>query len=367
MAVSGKSFRTLTEGAIVPPDNTTWKLEPHTEGKHRVLRRYMQAWLPILASQSQRRLVVDGFAGPGEYTGGEFGSPLIILDALATHTLKDSMKGTIEFLFVEADPDRADYLDRLLFQKDYRLPTHCQYEVRRSTFDDAIAERLSATTRQYRRLPPSFVMIDPFGFRGVRMATISNLLENTSSEVYVSFMYNDMTRWLSEDSHAEHFTNLFGCEDWKEARSMGDPAERRDFLFGLFEQQLKNAGARQVVHFRLFRGNRLVYAIFFGTNSLKGCDEMKKAIWSVTDSTYEFRDKYSNQLSLDANFVDFNILRKQLRSEFGGQGTVSIEDLTDFVMSDQTVFHSGHLKERTLRPMEADGELGSVHIAFSRS
>ena len=50
-----------------------WPLEPHTTGKHLVLRAYLNAWLPILSSGNSRVLFIDGFAGPGEYAGGEEG------------------------------------------------------------------------------------------------------------------------------------------------------------------------------------------------------------------------------------------------------------------------------------------------------
>ena len=50
--------------------NTLWKLDEHTIGKHMVLKAYMQAWLPVMGLTNEKILVVDGFAGPGEYEGG---------------------------------------------------------------------------------------------------------------------------------------------------------------------------------------------------------------------------------------------------------------------------------------------------------
>lgn len=47
------------------PKNTLWPLEPHTRGKHLVLKHYLDAWFPILGSWSGRILFIDGFAGPG--------------------------------------------------------------------------------------------------------------------------------------------------------------------------------------------------------------------------------------------------------------------------------------------------------------
>src|SRR5437870_2572751 len=68
---------------------TIWNAEPHTIAKHGILRSYLEAWAAILAqscyTKSQELLFVDGFAGPGEYTGGEPGSPIVALQAVADH------------------------------------------------------------------------------------------------------------------------------------------------------------------------------------------------------------------------------------------------------------------------------------------
>ena len=68
--------------------DTVWDLEPHTAKKHEILRRYFQAWFPILAKFNARLLYIDAFAGPGEYSKGEDGSPLVILKAARDHVLK---------------------------------------------------------------------------------------------------------------------------------------------------------------------------------------------------------------------------------------------------------------------------------------
>ena len=45
------------------PD-TVWALDEQTEGKHLLLRSYLDGWFAILGSFSGRLLFVDGFAGP---------------------------------------------------------------------------------------------------------------------------------------------------------------------------------------------------------------------------------------------------------------------------------------------------------------
>ena len=48
-----------------------WPLSPHTAAKHSILRRHLDAFYPKLSSFHGRVVIIDGFAGPGEYTGGE--------------------------------------------------------------------------------------------------------------------------------------------------------------------------------------------------------------------------------------------------------------------------------------------------------
>lgn len=64
-----------------------WDLDSHSIGKHLVLNRYIKGWFPILSrvSKSKNLLVIDGFSGPGEYSNGYSGSPVILLDALLEH------------------------------------------------------------------------------------------------------------------------------------------------------------------------------------------------------------------------------------------------------------------------------------------
>lgn len=72
----------------MPPGETLWERDEHTEGKHLVLEHYLKAWFPILGMgrMNRRILFVDGFAGPGKYKGGEPGSPLVAMRVLADHS-----------------------------------------------------------------------------------------------------------------------------------------------------------------------------------------------------------------------------------------------------------------------------------------
>jgi three-Cys-motif partner protein len=59
----------------MPKDvDVLWPLKRHTIAKHQILRWYIDAWLPILGAGRWAKddvVLIDGFAGPGRYRGGE--------------------------------------------------------------------------------------------------------------------------------------------------------------------------------------------------------------------------------------------------------------------------------------------------------
>ena len=101
---------------MTPPKATLWRRGDHTEGKHLVLRHYFEAWFPILrmGRRNQRILFIDGFAGPGEYQGGEEGSPLVAMRVLSQHSSRSRIRAGVVFVFIEKDPTRAQHLEGLV-------------------------------------------------------------------------------------------------------------------------------------------------------------------------------------------------------------------------------------------------------------
>ncbi len=304
-----------------------------------------------------RILFIDGFAGPGEYSGGEPGSPLIALEAVRDHAALDWDGARIQFLFIEKDVDRTKHLEEVVNRPENTATPNAEVLIVNGSFDETLGSVLDAIEEQQEQLAPSFVMIDPFGVSDTPMALIGKILQNSKSEVYVSFMYRDINRFKNTPEFEKPLDDLFGCPDWRDGLDLEGSA-KKNFYFDLYKSQLRKAGARYVLHFELYEGNSLVYAIFFGTQDLEGCDKMKQAIWKVAPfGNYQFRDGHTGQLAFESGMVEFSEFGRQLREEFAGRNWVSIEDLIDFARSDKTHFHSSHLKTKVLRQIEDRGEL----------
>ncbi len=101
------------------PRTTIWPLDPHTGAKHEILRRYLDAWIPILSLGKFPKLVyIDGFAGPGRYAEGEHGSPILAIKAVLAQRV--AITAELEFFFVEKEADRSTVLEALV--RELSLP-----------------------------------------------------------------------------------------------------------------------------------------------------------------------------------------------------------------------------------------------------
>lgn len=338
-------------------DKTLWRRGPHTEGKHLVLRNYLDGWLPILGSWNGRIIFVDGFAGPGEYADGEDGSPIVALKAFIEHAHKGVIRGEVAFLFVEENEARANHLRDRVDALAEEMPANTKVEVRADRFDESLNAVLDELEGRGKSLAPSFVMVDPFGVSGTPMDVMQRILGHPTCELYISFMYESINRFLATEEFAPHLDALFGTEEWRDAEALSGE-DRKRFLYALYARRLKEVGAKHVVHFDLYERNRLVYAIFFATQHSKGCDLMKRAIWKVAPSgDFAFRGAKDDQLVLGVDNPDLLPLRAILAEKFGREEWVDIDDVIEFMASDEVEYHTGHLKKQVLKPMEVEGLL----------
>ena len=197
-------------------------------------------------------------------------------------------------------------------------------------------------------------MLDPFGVSGIPMSLIHRLLGSGKAELYISFMYEFIDRFKSTPEFQKVLTDLYGTEEWQKGLALEGDA-KRDFFLGLYADQLKKVGAKQVLRFDLYRQGHLIYSLFFATKSWKGADVMKRAIWKVDPfGGFSFHGSHYGQKALGLE-PDYTPLRQVLQARFKGKGWVTIEEVEEFVGSDKTDFHIGQLKRPVLLPLEKNG------------
>lgn len=195
------------------PKSTIWELKPHTSAKHEILRRYVQAWAPILSQGNFPHLVfVDGFAGPGRYSKGEEGSPIIAIKAVIEQP--HPIKAKVDFHFIELDRPRAEHLAGEI--EALKLPANVMTTIHgERSFQEAFPEVWEGyAPKPGRSRPPTFVFIDPFGFK-IPFSYVAKVLRAQSCEVLITFMFEEINRFLSQDQQPDNFDDLFGCPDWR--------------------------------------------------------------------------------------------------------------------------------------------------------
>lgn len=339
-----------------------WPLEPHTRAKHEILRRYLEAWTAILSRGGFPTIgYVDGFAGPGIYDNGEDGSPVIALKAALKH--QDKIKAEIRFLFIEHDKKRAAQLRACIAA--LAVPGNFKVQIVEGlTFEQGFRAHLLEPCRNARRpLPPTFAFIDPFGWKGVPFALVKEILANPSCEVLFNFMYEEINRFIEHPDQPKNFDDLFGSSDWRGVRQIADTHARREFLHGLYVRQLcGEARARYVRSFEMRnKKDATDYFLFFATNSPKGMEKMKEAMWKVDESgEFRFSDATNpRQTLLFGPQPDFDALRRAILREF--QGTeVTVAEIEDFVLA-STPFCTTHYKKQVLAELEREGKIVPVN------
>lgn len=327
-----------------------WEIEPHTRAKHIILRKYLDAWLPIMTNWSKRVLYIDGFSGPGEYIDGSDGSPVVAIKCFGQHTVQN--KAEIVMLFIEKDKERFDYLENKL--KQLTIPSRIQYQCVNGEFRDKMEEILNFLDEGKKRMAPSFVFIDPFGFTGIPMSIIKRIMSYKSCEVFITFMFDDINRFIEDEKLETSFKELFGVDDnqYLEAKSKTNPDERRNFLHDLYKKQLETvAGIKFVRSFMMKNSkNHPKYFLFFGTNNIRGLEAMKNAMWKVDESgNYKFSDTTYNP-SQDTLFeVAPNLvpLEKQLCDKFIGK-VIKIKELREYTIINTSylVKHSNEILKK---------------------
>jgi len=342
------------------PKTILWDIELHTQAKHKILKNYLGAWFGILSKEYQRIVYLDGFCGPGRYTGGEDGSPIIALDQAIFHANKNS--GT-EFvlLFFDEDERRIDHLKSEIQTK--QIPSN----VCVSPYHEEFAHQADRLYFQQNGLKfaPTFAFIDPFGFSGIPLDIIVRFLHNKSTEVFINIMADSINRFINHPNASvpQHIIDTFGTSQVVDIiKKAGD---RFAALRDLYQSQLSKH-AKFVRYFEMCdENNRTIYYLFFASNNALGHKKMKESFWKVdTFSGYKFSDKTNpDQLVLFLGDPS-EIVASILSAKFKGL-TVLTNEIFLFINNDTSYIEShakGALKRLEekgviqVQPIKKDGK-----------
>ena len=323
-----------------------WPIQPHTKAKHAILREYLKAWFPILASWNKRIIYYDGFSGSGDYSEGEEGSPLIALNVAQDCNLPNT---EIVFVFVESNKKRADSLKKTIGQKEWPNNFMIQYKVEES--ENVLSNILDYLKEKNFQIAPTFAFIDPFGVKGAPFSLVKRLLENPKCEVLVTFMTETpIRRFVTKIP--EPINKLIGHPSAAEIIQASD--DRVSKAIELYQESLERV-AKFVRPFEMKSKSATIYNLFFATNNSLGHEKMKEAMWKIDESGgFRYSDEIDpNQQKLFPDHPEKDLAEK-LSGKFQGRRMKS-EDILKYV-SENTIFIKKHTRG-ALKLLESDNKI----------
>lgn len=351
---------------------TVWPAEPHTLAKHDIITSYLGAWLHIMSHQNAKMrpprdiFFIDGFAGPGVYTGGEDGSPVLAIKAAINHD--HCFPTPIHYLFIEKDADRCAILRENLNRMSAAVQGSgriAEIHLEKGDCAQVLSSEIDHYTERGRKFGPALVFLDQFGYSDVPMSLIEQVMSCPQCEVFTYLNYSGLNRFFTDPTKDAARTAAFGTEEWREAAAM-DGWRRQQFLLKLYKHCLaRNGGTSYVWDFAMADADgRPLYWLFFCTQNIRGLEEMKRAMWSV-DKTGGFRfsdDSNPDQLQLLEMFGD-NWLADFLPKRLAGQ-RMAVGQLKTYVLTETPCYKYANVMKTLVKEGKVTIQADTKKISF---
>lgn len=266
---------------------TIWEATAHTFAKHQILQAYLNAWMPIMSRQSHRLgmsdkelLFVDGFAGPGSYTGGQDGSPILALKSVLDHS--HDFPIPVSFFFIEQVEERYVALTNQINKYTDQAadsPRIKSIKVKQGDCETLLNNHIDDLEALHKGLGPAFFFLDQFGYSDLSMQLIQRIMKHPQCEVFSYLNWARMNQFLTDETKWPAITYALGGNEWRKVLAL-ETSKKAAFILKTYKTALKEkAGSKYVLHFAMCDANdKLLYWLFFCTNNLRGLEEMKKAI-----------------------------------------------------------------------------------------
>ncbi len=198
--------------------------------KDQILRDYMSPYMAKVQKRGQRILLIDGYAGPGEFDDGTAGSPMLMCQAADKFA-----KGKWEAIFINKEAKYHNKLTQVIQQ---------------SGWSGSAKTILGDTTQLLQKLPTQinsqsvFLYLDPFGPTGCDFALLQPFLSRNprfSTEILLTMNMPGIHRLATpkavragrQDEQMirefhQKLTNVFGGEYWKDILWQNIDAEKRE-------------------------------------------------------------------------------------------------------------------------------------------
>ncbi len=341
-----------------------YQLKEVSKAKLIILGKYFPAWARILGSRNPLLGYVDCFAGAGRYTGGEEGSPLIILRKAVEVCRSETLR--LVAFFVEKDASSAERLQSEI-QSTFPKLHNVSWRVFNEDAHDFIPKLLEAMPEAL----PSFFFIDPYG-HPLSIPVMNQILSRRRSEILLNLMWYVVNMHLNNPQMKTAMDSMFGHGNWclqpfMQAKGHIRESEFVDyFLSHLEAEYLLRFRIRFSPEDRVRRGERRTkYYLIHLSNHVKAALLMKEVMWHLGDEMGTFDFSATHQAYLFPRTPQLNDLIKYLRQHYVGKEIrISFDGLREETWD--LPFLEKHYR-KAIRTLEINRELSVQRVESKRT
>jgi three-Cys-motif partner protein len=321
-----------------------WVCDRGTRAKLEILRSYLGAWFNILASSGVREAIYfDGFCGPGQYVGGEDGSP-VLAARIASSVAQRYPDFRAYLACVDHDLAALQHLATLPEIKKPHPDAHV--DIRHGKFEGTLTELLQDP--RYPIGAPIFSFVDPFGFGGLSFASMRQLMRNQSSEIFVNLMCGFMNRFKEhpDPDVRQKIERMIGADNLQRVLNAQDGI---DELCAIYRENLLSLGPYVLRFMMRDETNVRDNALFFCGRNERGFEKIE-AMWKVDKvNGANFSEYVAQRDETRLQLPGFDApqtgpLRKQLLTEFQGKSDITVEVLKKWTIAKTETFLPKHLR-----------------------
>lgn len=264
--------------------------------KHIILKHYLERFAIIVGSHWDTLTYVDFFSGPWNVQSNDFkdSSFAIAIEQLCkardVHKKRTGKTLKLRCFFLEKTPSAYTKLKQFADKINDVI-----IETKNKELENAIQDILNFVQDGGPKSFP-FIFIDPTGWSGFALETITPLLKLNPGEVLITFMTEHIRRFIEwqQEQNQESFIKLFGSSQFKDKLKGLDEKDREDATVAAYSECVKRVGAFGYTSSAIVlhpKKNRTHFHLIYATRDRKGVEVFKEAEKKAMSEMEKARDE----------------------------------------------------------------------------
>lgn len=263
---------------MAQPTSTEWPSEPRTLIKHQIYKRYVDCWMGKILQRFPSAGIVDAFAGPGAYSDGPDGSPLVLAKAFLHHSGRTRFH-PLRLICNESRADRQGALAARIAE----LPPdpNLLLDVRPAMEFAGAFGSIDAVAHASGDAPTLWVL-DPFNVKSLPLDLVARCLARPRDEVLLTWFADEIYRFCEVPSFQQTLDLHYGNDHWRSALAVTSEHGRKAALMRAYQDSLESLPEVKTGAFSVTSKNATArYSIIFATHSDSGLACWNPVKWGL--------------------------------------------------------------------------------------